>query len=173
MKKIYLILSHSGTIPSKLVKFYTNFKYSHISIALDKDLDFMYSFGRKKYNNPFNGGFIIENKRNLFYKKYKNTKCIILELEINENQYNKLINVLNNYKENKNLYKYDFLGCIFSIIKINFKRKYYSVCSEFVGRLLENSNIYYFNKNNIKPKDFMSIPNTNVLYEGLLKDYGY
>ena len=171
MKKIYLILSHSGTIPSKLIKFYTGFKYSHISIALRKDIKLMYSFGRKKYNNPFDGGFIIEDKNGKFYKKFNNTKCIIMELEIENANYNKLLKLLNQYKENMNIYKYDFLGIIFNIFNINYKRKNYSVCSEFVGRLLEVSNIYIFNKKNIRPKDFFSIPNIKIVYEGLLKEY--
>ena len=171
MKKIYLILSHSGTIPSKLVKFYTGFKYSHISIALKRDVKLMYSFGRKKYNNPFYGGFIIEDKNSKFYKKFNKTKCIIMELEIKDSSYRKLVEQLNKYKKNINVYKYDFLGIILNIFNINYKRENYSVCSEFVGKLLENSNIHIFNKKNIRPKDFFLIPNIKIIYEGLLNEY--
>ena len=83
MKKIYIILSHSGSMPSRIIKFFTLFKYSHVSIALKKDLRVMYSFGRKKLNNPFDGGFITEDKNGLFYKKFYKTKCIILEIDVN------------------------------------------------------------------------------------------
>ena len=171
MKKVYLILTHSGSIPSKLIKYYTGFKYSHISIALKKDIDNMYSFGRKKYNNPFNGGFIIENKNSRFYKKFNKTTCTILELEVSNVSYKKLVKLLNHYKDNIDIYKYDFLGIIFSIFNITYKRNNYSVCSEFVGRLLEESSIYYFNKKRIKPIDFLNIPNIKKIYEGLLLDY--
>ena len=91
MKKIYIILSHSGTIPSKIIKLFTNYKYSHVAISLNKNINKMYSFGRKKLYNPFNGGFIIEYKNGLFYKKFKNTKCIIIEIECTNTQYRNLL----------------------------------------------------------------------------------
>ena len=68
-------------------------------------------------------------------------------------------------------YKYDFLGLVLKIFKINLKRKKYKVCSEFVGRLLENSNIYYFNKKIIRPIDFLNIIDIEKIYEGLLINY--
>lgn len=171
MKKIYLILSHSNTIPSKIVKIFTKYNYSHISIALKKDISTMYSFGRKKYNNPFIGGFIIEKRDGLFYKKFNKTKCVVLEIDISNKQYNKLISILRIYKDNINIYKYDFLGTALNVFKINYKRENYSVCSEFVGNLLEECDIYNFNKKYIRPKDFMLIPNKKIIYEGLLLNY--
>lgn len=35
MKKIYLILTHTGTNLSKLIKNYTKDEFSHVSISLD------------------------------------------------------------------------------------------------------------------------------------------
>ena len=84
MKNIYILLTHSGTIPSKLVKFYTRNNYSHVSISLKKELTEFYSFGRKKLYNPFIGGFIIESKNSKFYKRFKNTKCVLLKLKVTE-----------------------------------------------------------------------------------------
>ena len=46
MKKIYIILTHTGTMLSKIIKKYTKDEFSHVSIALDKELNRMYSFGR-------------------------------------------------------------------------------------------------------------------------------
>ena len=51
MKKIYIILTHTGTILSKIIKKYTKDEFSHVSISLDVDLKEMYSFGRL---NPYN-----------------------------------------------------------------------------------------------------------------------
>ena len=60
MKKIYIILTHTGTVLSRIIKIYTKDEFSHVSIALDKDLKQMYSFGRLNPYNPFIGGFIHE-----------------------------------------------------------------------------------------------------------------
>ena len=60
MKEIYLILTYTGTIPSKMIKMYTKYTYSHVSLSLDKDLSEMYSFARR---NPYNFVACRVNKR--------------------------------------------------------------------------------------------------------------
>ena len=49
MKKIYIVLTYTGTFLSRIVNIYTGKKYSHVSISLDKNLEYMYSFGRFRY----------------------------------------------------------------------------------------------------------------------------
>ena len=53
MKKIYIVLTYSGTPLAKIIKLYTKKDYSHVSISLDKKLTKMYSFGRINPYNPF------------------------------------------------------------------------------------------------------------------------
>lgn len=53
MKKIYIILTQTGSVVSQMVKLYTRKKYGHVSISLDRELKNMYSFGRLKATNPF------------------------------------------------------------------------------------------------------------------------
>ena len=60
LRKIYIVLSFTGTILSRIVRFYTRKEYSHVSIALDENLDEMYSFGRLNPYNAFIGGFVHE-----------------------------------------------------------------------------------------------------------------
>lgn len=38
MKKIYLILTHTGTILSKIIRTYTKDEFTHVSISLDNEL---------------------------------------------------------------------------------------------------------------------------------------
>ena len=68
MKKIYVILLHTNTIPSKLVRFFTRYKYSHAAISLSRNCDILYSFGRKKIDSIFNGGFVIQKNKMIFLK---------------------------------------------------------------------------------------------------------
>lgn len=170
MKKIYLVLSYTGTIMSKIVRLYTHYKYSHVSISLDKNISNMYSFGRKNVYNMFDGGFVIENKKSKFYKKFKNTKCIILELTVTKEQYINLKNILEEYKDNIDIYKYDIIGVFLRPFNIKIQRENYYYCTKFVKEVLESSNIYKFDNDFIKPKDFMQIPN-KVIYKGKLLNY--
>ena len=174
MKEVYIIQSYSGTIPAKLIKLFTKYEYSHISISLDKSLTKMYSFGRKNINNFLNSGFIMENKNGEFFKKFNNTYCRIYKLEVNYFQYKKLKSILKKYEKNPDKYKYDLIGIVLKIFKINIKRKNHYVCSQFVAEVLNNSNIYNFNKSpkKVKPSDFDSISN-NIIYTGKIKEYQF
>ena len=60
MRKVYLVLTYTGTILSRIVKLYTRKEYSHVSIALDENLEEMYSFGRVNPYIAFIGGFVHE-----------------------------------------------------------------------------------------------------------------
>lgn len=42
MKKIYLILMHTYTIPSRLVRLFTRYEYSHVGISLEKECNKIY-----------------------------------------------------------------------------------------------------------------------------------
>ena len=59
-KSIYVVLTMTGTLPARIIKFYTGEPYSHASIAFDEDLQEMYSFARRTVHNPFNAGFVRE-----------------------------------------------------------------------------------------------------------------
>ena len=54
--KIYVIQMHTHTMPSRLIKLFTHYKYSHIAISLTPECDKIYSFGRKELNSIINSG---------------------------------------------------------------------------------------------------------------------
>lgn len=43
-KTIYIVLSQTGTVLSRVLRLFTRAEYNHVSIALDENLDYMYSF---------------------------------------------------------------------------------------------------------------------------------
>lgn len=173
MKKIYLILMHTNTIPSKLVKFFTRYKYSHVAISLDKNCDTIYSFGRRKVNSILNGGFVIQKKQGEFFKKFDKTTCRIYELDVNEEQYKDVKNILDNMQLNPSKYKYDFIGIIPRFLGTPFTIKNRYVCSYFIADILEKAKIYKFNKKAyfVKPKDFETIQDSKQIYSGLYMTY--
>ena len=87
MKKVYIVLTYTGTILSKIVKLYTRKEFSHVSISLDENLDEMYSFGRLHPYNPVWGGFVHENKNKGTYKRFNKTKTRIYSIQVNDEQY--------------------------------------------------------------------------------------
>lgn len=171
MKQIYIILSYSGTVPSMFIRAFTRFKYAHVSLSFDKNMNKMYSFGRKKLNNPLYAGMVIEDKNGLFYQKFSETECVIYEIDINKKKYKKLRKMVDKYENNIDYYYYDMVGLVFKLFKIKLRRKHHFVCTDFVSTLLIESNIHNFNKRIIEPKHFLEIPNKKLIYSGKLLNY--
>ena len=82
MKKIYIVLTQTGTLLSRTVKLWTGKKYNHVSIALDEKLEQLYSFGRVYPNIAFIGGFVHEGINTGTFKKFYKTDTKIYEKEI-------------------------------------------------------------------------------------------
>lgn len=172
-KKIYLLLMHTKTIPSKIIKLFTRYSYSHVAIALDENCDTLYSFGRRKLNSILNGGFSIEKKEGAFFKKFNETECIIYESNVSNEQYESLKNILGEMKKNIDDYKYDFIGIVPRFFGIPFTIKNKYVCSYFIATLLEKTQIYKFDKPACltKPKDFENLNGFKKIYEGRFSNY--
>ena len=171
MKKIYFVLTYTGTVLSKIIKLRTRNEFSHVSISLDKELNNMYSFGRKNPYNPFFGGFIQEYKDKGTFKRFKNTKASIYSLEITDEQYEIIKDLIAKMQKEKNLYKFNVLG-LFAVglhIKLKFDKSFY--CAEFVKFVLEKSKIENELPEIIKPEDFRYLKGLNMIYSGFLKEY--
>ena len=171
-KKIYIILTYTGTILSKIIKGYTRAEYCHVSLALDENLEEMYSFGRIHPYNPFIGGFVHEGINIGTFKRFKNTKALIYSLEIDEIKYEKIKSLIKKIEYKKDLYRFNTIGLFASGFNIRVKRKYYFYCAEFVKYLLDESDIDTELPEIIKPIDFKEIDNLDLKYSGFLKNYG-
>lgn len=172
-RHIYLIFSKTGTWLSKMIKFATNDKYIHVSLSLDSSLEKMYSFGRTNPNNPFCGGFVIENLHSGVYRKFKNSTCLIYKVPITEKQYKALVKELNYFIINKNKFHYNLLGLFFVPTNKSFIRRNFYFCSQFVSEVLLKSSIYVSDKKPEfhRPMDLLNIKNKEFVYEGLIKNY--
>ena len=171
MKKIYIILTHTGTALSNIIKIYTKDEYSHVSIALDENLEEMYSFGRLRPYNAFVGGFVHEKINEGTFKRFKRTKTMIYSMIVEDNQYTKIRDKIEEMEKEKGTYKFNTLWLFAVSIhkKIKAPRTFY--CAEFVKYVLEEARIKVELPEIIKPEDFKEIPNKKIEYEGLLRNY--
>lgn len=170
MKKIYIILTYTGTILSKIVKIYTRKEYSHVSISLDQDLTRMYSFGRLNPYNPFSGGFVHEGIDRGTFKRFKKTKTKIYSMEIDEDKYERLEEIIQNIQERKNLYKFNIIGLMAVALNVRIKKEKSFYCAEFVKYVLEQSQVTMLPEI-VKPDDFEKVQGLREVYRGILKEY--
>lgn len=172
MKKIYVVLSFTGTILSTLIKFKTKSEYCHSSISLDKELKHMYSFGRLNPYNPFIGGFIQEYRNKGTFKRFKKTKVLILELEINEEKFLEVKKEINRIKRNKKEYTFNVTGLFLAGLNIKYTGEKTFYCAEFVKYILEKGDIYLDKEfKAIKPENFKKLINSKIIYKGKLINY--
>ncbi|MGD9569547.1 MAG: hypothetical protein AB7V48_14750 [Sedimentibacter sp.] len=171
MKSIYVILTRTNTILSRIINIVTNDKFTHASISLDKNLETMYSFGRRNVYNPFIGTFVIENFNEGVYGFHEYLHGQVIEIEVTNEQYESVEKLTNNFILNNESYKYNYIG----LINILLKRESFSenkfLCSEFVYYILNSSNIIDLKipRNLVRPQYFEKL-NGKVIYEGNLKD---
>lgn len=172
MKKIYIALMHTGTLLSNIIKCYTKDEFSHISIALDSELKEMYSFGRLHAYNPFWGSFVHEELNKGTYKRFKNTKTEVYSLVVTDEQYEKIKKVINYFKENKQKYRFNFIGLACVGINKRIKRKNRFYCAEFVKHIMKVSGISVNDLPElIRPEDFKKLQGLKLEYKGLLRKY--
>ena len=172
MKKIYIILTQSGTFFSKLIRLFSRKPYNHASIALDKSLDKFYSFGRLKPRNAFIGGFVIERKNAGVFKIFKNAPSLVVELSITDEQYNNISETIKIFEQNKEEYKYDFVNLTIFFTKYRIPRKKRFFCSQFVAYILNTAGIKTPNPpERTQATDFVQMENSRVIYNGIIQDY--
>jgi len=173
MKKIYIILAHTGTILSHIIRYWTKDEFSHVSIALDADLEEMYSFGRLNPYNPFWGSFIHEHINKGTFKRFKKTRAEVYSMFVTDEQYEKAKKVISYFNNNKEKYKFNILGLACVTINKKIVRKNTFYCAEFVKHILKVMGITQVNElpDIIRPQNFKELKDIRLEYEGLLRKY--
>ena len=171
MKNIYIILTHTGTALSKIIKGFTKDEFSHVSIALDIELKEMYSFGRLNQYNPFWGGFVHEYIDKGTFKRFYKTRAKVYSLEITEQQYESIKNYIEQIKNNKENYKFNIIGLFAAGFHKKIKKQKSFYCAEFVKYVMEKADIKSDLPDIVKPEDFKNIKGLQEIYGGLLRKY--
>ena len=171
-KKVYIVLSQTGTVLSRFLKLVTRAPYNHSSIALTEDLQTMYSFGRLNPYNPFHGGFVQESPAYGTFKRFKNTKVLVLETEVSSDAYSEIGQLIQQMMAEQRRYHYNYWGLLFAPLRIAFKKRNSYYCSEFVKALVLRMDLP--GAENIpaivKPIHFLTVPHKKI-YVGMLRDY--
>ncbi|QUI24245.1 hypothetical protein HZI73_18965 [Vallitalea pronyensis] len=169
----YIMLSDTGSILTRLIKKYTKIPYNHVSVALDEELNEMYSFGRKFPRNPLIAGFVREYVDRGTFANFKDTTCLVLKIKITTEQRKQLIQNIEYFKQRKRRFYYNIF-CLFTMpFNIPLKVPYGYVCTHFVAHVHERSGVKLFNKKSylVSTIDFYQLDNVDIIYEGKLSDF--
>lgn len=172
-RKLYIVITQTGTILSRILKKITGAEYNYASVTLDPELRTMYSFGRKYAYFPLYGGFVTESADFGTFKRFSETRAVVLSISISEKIYDEIETLLNEMNENRGRYHYDNIGLPLAYFNIIFKRERYYYCSDFVRDLLVRFGVEAPETFMpiVQPQDFLDIPDSSVVFRGKLNEY--
>ncbi len=169
-EKVYIVLTRTNTVISRLIHTIKNDNYTHAAISLDENLEQMYSFGRKFTFNPFIGVFRKEEIDKGAYRVSPTVPSVIIEIQVSKEQYEKVKEILECFIANSSHYKYNYIGLLHNLLQksVCYENKF--LCSEFVYYILNESGIVDFNKsrNLVRPENFLNVEG-KIIFEGDLK----
>ncbi len=172
MKKIYILLSRTNTVPARIIRKLTPGEFSHTSISLYPRTDHFYSYARRHINNPMIAGFISEDIHTKVFAKYPDTHCAVYCINVSDEGYDRAKKLIKYIRAHKKEATYNFIGVAPLKVGIPIKRKYKFTCSQFAAFLLQYTGDVKLPKDPylMLPNDFPSIENATLIYDGLLKD---
>lgn len=172
-REIYIVVSQTGAIMSRILKGVTKAEYNHVSLSLDKGLGTMYSFGRLHAYNPWIGGFVMESPHWGTFKRFQETKAIVLSVPVTQAQYEELEGFLQQMYTEKRKYHYNYLGVMLALFSIVYQQENCYYCSEFVRDMLDRFSVVDAQcfEAIVKPQDFLYVCGENVVFSGNLQNY--
>lgn len=173
MRYIYLVFSRTPSRVGKMIRLFSGARFNHVSVAFDKDLSKLYSFGRRKNNIPLNAGLVKEYPERFSLKKVDFVEVQIIKIPVTKKQYNlgklRIKQIMQDKKYLYNLYSVIF----YPVFKGFYTYKAYT-CVEFVLHMLQYMEINICtDKPTYKylPDELLSVINFPVVFEGNLLEY--
>lgn len=172
-KSLYVLLTQTGTWFGELIKRFTAAPYNHASLALDAELNEVFSFGRKQAANPWVAGFVREDLYTGAFRHFPDTRCVLLRLRISARQYASVLRTIQFFQENNAAYRYNLVGLLGVLLQRGIEPDNAYFCSQFVAHTLLSSGIPLWEQpaSLVTPNDFFHHPALEVVYEGRLYDY--
>ena len=174
MRKIYILISQTGTLFSRSIKWYTKQPYNHGAICTDKHFPVFWSFARRWPRLPFPGCFVKEEFNKGTYALFPDTDCIVLAFDAEDEKVEKVDAILGEHINSKKRYGYNYLTLISTVLlgKVVESKHHRRTCMEFVAYALSESDIHEFDKRIqlVHPMEVYNDFRENVVYKGKMRD---
>ena len=172
MKTIYILLTRSGTLLSKLVYAVTGASYTHASMAFDAELSCLYSSTRKNGYTMFPAGPSKEYLNKGVFRLRDDAPCVLYALEVSDEAYVRALRRTEEFMRHSEEYSFNILGLILCALHIRWQRRRHYFCSQFVSEVLQKSGALDLPKPStlMHPSDYAELPQLRCLYRGTLAD---
>ena len=170
MPYLYVLFSRSDTWFSSLIYRFSPGEYTHAALALDRDLQNLYSFGRYHSRLPLPAGFVAENVHTGVYGRCGSSTCRVCRVTVSETGYRRVEKIIGYMQSLSGYYHYNLFGVAMCALEIPCKRKARFFCSQFVAEMLDRAEAVKLPKpaNLMRPGDLLDLPEMETIYEGPL-----
>lgn len=173
MRKIYIMLTKSETILSKIVHLITKDEYTHVSIAFEDSMHVFYSSSRKNGRTLFPAGPCREHLFIGYFNRHPNIPCTVYELEVENDVYEKAKEEVDRIMNKDHEFHFNIIGLLLCRLNISYDRQYNFFCSQFVGEILHRSKAVRLPKKSslMRPVDYMKLPGISCYFSGTVMDF--
>ena len=162
MNHIYVVFSATPYKIGRTIRKITGEAYNHASIALDSDLNRMYSFARRFYRTPLYGGFVKESHAR-YHIGSKISQICICKIPVTQEQYAAIDTKLTSMHNQADHYIYNHISALGALLHRHIPAKDACTCVEFCTQTLQELGI------NVEPKKYCSVSDLkNVLSEYII-----
>jgi len=132
---VYILLTRSRTLFSRLIGLATDDAFTHASIGLDGPGGRFYSFARLYDPLALPAGMVEEHRR-WHSRAWSGTPCRLYELRVPAPVYRRLRRRLDAMYTQRERYGYNLLGVLACWFQCPLPRRRHFFCSQFVAQLL-------------------------------------
>lgn len=173
LEPVYVILMHTGTPMSKVIKGVIHTEFTHSSIAFDSSLRKMYTFSSRRRNpeklSPLQmGGFTEEDIRDEFFSG-RPVHYTVYMVPCFKDQVKLMKKRLQYFLDNDIKFSYDKIGLVQNLVGMDKEAKDQWFCSEFVADILKTgkpNTTYIDSPFRVRPMDFSKMGFAVKVYEG-------
>ena len=172
MKRVFLVLTKSKSLLSRIMDLSLPSYYYHSSICFDSSIDEMYSVCRRHAFLMLPAYLYKEHLDKGFYYYFDSTRIGIYSFEVSDESYINMKNYVDElYKNNKQL-RYSILGVLYARLNIRKVRKNKMFCSEFICNVLNraNENLIDIVPELCSPMNLLTIKGLKCHYIGKVSD---
>lgn len=172
-KTLYILLTRTSTILSRIVHLITADDYTHVSLAFNESLRPLYSSSRKNGRTLFPAGPCKERLNKGYWKSHRNVPCAVYKLEVSEEVYEMAKKEVDKIMVKSHEYHFNIIGLILCRLNIAYNRERNYFCSQFVSEILSRSKALELPKESslMRPSDYMQLPELVCCFKGRLNEF--
>ena len=133
---VYILLTRTSSILSRMIRFLTRAAYTHAALALDDEFEETYSFTRRNPRLIWPAGLARENLWRGLYLARRDPPCRVYRLRMTEEEYLRIQQRVRAMYADRMHYHYNYLGVAANYFGHQYStpRRYF--CSEFVAAMV-------------------------------------